>query len=932
MKQRHLALVTAMVFCGLLLSTIARVAGQEPTPTREQVVEATLTLTERSLLHKEKGELKEALRLAKHALTLAEIVWRDNENNNHENLATVITNLADLYRELGPLDGDIPLAEELYQRALKLYVGLRLQNLEVARTSNNLAGLYRARGDYLAAQPLYEHALKIRQEKLGLEHRLVADSFDNLGLLYGDRGDYARAIKLHERALAIYRKEANAEKDLAISLGNLALASTGIGDLERAETLYREAIKIERKIGILDPGTLNGLGRVLRVKGDLAGAERVLLDALLPFESNPHLITFDLAVTLNNLGIFYTTKGDLALAKPRFVRAIEITTKLRGPEHPDLAAMLNNLAGLDQEEGKMGAALATRTRVNDIRERNLRIVLTTGSEEQKRTYLDTLIGETFETVTLHVDAAPASQEAARLALTTILRRKGRALDAVADELSALRSRADSSDIKVLNNLSAVRAQLASVKFNASPLAPAERQARVRELEAEAERLEGVISLRSAEFRVQSQAVTLDQVQENIPDGAALVEMFSYRPYVKRTKKKQGGWGASRYVAYVLRRQGPMAFVSLGDAAPINDAVRSLREALAYPESANVKKAARALDGLLMQNVRPLLGGAKHLLISPDGALNLLPFAALVDENNRYLAENYLITYLTSGRDLLRLKVPMPTKHDPLIVANPDFGATIKRIPLNPAATIARGLSQPELTQTRATRSGDMLQAKWTALEGTAEEAQIIKGLLPRARVLSERDATEAALKLVAGPRVLHISTHGFFLPDLPTTPPASPLEEPGSLSEQKPREENPLLRSGLVLAGANQRNSGVDEDGILTALEAATLDLRGTKLVVLSACETGVGDVKNGEGVYGLRRALVLAGAASQLMSLWQVDDQATRQLMVDYYENLNAGEGRSEAVQKAQRKMLARPDRSHPYYWASFIPIGDWRSITVDD
>jgi len=932
MKQRHLAIVTAMVLCGLMLSTIESVEGQESTPTREQVVEATLYLTERSLKLKEQGQHKEALRLAKHALTLAEEVWRDNENNNHENLATVITNLADLYEALGPLDGDIPLAEELYQRALKLYVGLGLQNLEVARTSNNLAGLYRAKGDYLAAQPFYEHALKIRQEELGLEHRLVADSLDNLGLLYGNKGDYARAIKLHEKALAIYRKEANAEKDLAISLANLALASTGIGDLERAETLYREALKTELQIGIRDPGTLNGLGRVLRVKGDLAGAEKVLLNALAGLESNPDLITFDLAVTLNNLGIFYSTKGDFTLAKPRLVRAIEITTQLRGAEHPEIAPMLNNLAALDQKEGRTGAALTLRTRVNDIRERNLKILLSTGSEEQKRTYLDTLIGETFETVTLHIDSAPANQEAARLALTTILRRKGRALDAVADELSTLRSRADSGDMKVLDDLGAVRAQLASVKFTASPLAPAARQERVTQLEAEAERLETVISRRSAEFRIQSQAITLNQVQENIPDDAALVEIFSYRPYVPATKTKQGGWGASRYVAYVLRRQGPPAFVSLGPAAPINEAVRALREALGYPESGNVKKAARALDRFLMQGVRPLLGGAKHLLISPDGALNLLPFAALVDENNRYLAESYLITYLTSGRDLLRLKVPIPTQHESLIVANPDFGGTIKGIPVNPATTVVPERSQPEMTQARVRRSGDMLQAKWTPLEGTAEEAQIIKGLLPRARVLSEGDATEAALKLVAGPRVLHISTHGFFLHDPPTTAPVSPLEETGRSSGWKLPEENPLLRSGLVLAGANQRQSGADEDGILTALEASTLDLRGTKLVVLSACETGVGDVKNGEGVYGLRRALVLAGAASQLMSLWQVDDQATRQLMVEYYENLNAGKGRSEALQKAQLKMLTGSDRAHPYYWASFIPIGDWRSITVND
>jgi CHAT domain-containing protein len=140
--------------------------------------------------------------------------------------------------------------------------------------------------------------------------------------------------------------------------------------------------------------------------------------------------------------------------------------------------------------------------------------------------------------------------------------------------------------------------------------------------------------------------------------------------------------------------------------------------------------------------------------------------------------------------------------------------------------------------------------------------------------------------------------------------------------------ENPLLRSGLALAGANRRQSDAGEDGVLTALEASGLDLWGTKLVVLSACETGVGDVRNGDGVHGLRRALVLAGAESQLMSLWQVDDAATKELMVEYYKRLQAGEGRAEALRQVQLKMLKSADWNHPYFWASFIPLGQWAGM----
>jgi hypothetical protein len=202
-----------------------------------------------------------------------------------------------------------------------------------------------------------------------------------------------------------------------------------------------------------------------------------------------------------------------------------------------------------------------------------------------------------------------------------------------------------------------------------------------------------------------------------------------------------------------------------------------------------------------------------------------------------------------------------------------------------------------------------------------------------ARLLVGAEATEAAIKAVHGPRLLHVATHGFFLPE-DRPPDAGPAElgglsgDPeGGLDPQEGaaalRVENPLLRAGLAFAGANARASGAD-DGVLTALEASGLDLQGTQLIVLSACETGVGEAIRGDGVYGLRRALVMAGAETQVMSLWRVQDEATRDLMVAYYRKLRAGGGRSEAMREVQLAMLARPETAAPYYWAPFIVSGN--------
>jgi len=310
---------------------------------------------------------------------------------------------------------------------------------------------------------------------------------------------------------------------------------------------------------------------------------------------------------------------------------------------------------------------------------------------------------------------------------------------------------------------------------------------------------------------------------------------------------------------------------------------------------------------------------------------------------------------------LRLAVKAENKQGPVVVADPSFDAGMSASNTNSAPVASN--KQPARTQNandaateRGTdtgrRSFDFASARFPRLPGTAEEGRAIGAIMPGLKLLTGAQGTEAALKQLSGPLVLHIATHGFFLPDQTQADAKSGTRGLARGNASALPGENPLLRSGLALAGANVRQSAGGEDGVLTALEAAGLDLWGTKLVVLSACETGLGDVKSGEGVYGLRRALVLAGSETQVMSLWQVSDAATRDLMVDYYKRLQAGEGRTEALRQVQLAMIkSRPqgaatseqrglagemkmptsaleDRSHPFYWASFIQSGEWRGM----
>ena len=705
------------------------------------------------------------------------------------------------------------------------------------------------------------------------------------------KGDYGRAEPLQQRALEIREKTLGPDHpDVAISLHKLAALYYDKGDYGRAEPLYQRALGIREQSPWAQTTPLS-----------------------------PH--------SLNNLAFFTTTKGDYAGPSRCISGRWGFGSKPTDQDHPDVAVSLNHLAALYAAQHDITKAIAYKARADKVSEHNIALNLATGSERQKLLYLATLSGQINTTLSLHVESAPDDLVARRLACTMVLQRKGRTLDALMESITAVRRRLNPEDHTLLDQLTTIRARLATLVLGRpSTTDTVQHRATIQSLEKQLEQLEADLSHRSAAFRVKSQPVTIEAIQAAIPPEAALVEFVRFDAF--DFQKIQ--WLSPRYAAYVLHNQDEPAWVKLGEAQDIEAAVHTLREALRDPNRQDVKKLARALDAQLMQPVRKLLGEKRMVLLSPDGLLHLVPFAALVDEQERYLVEQYQFIYLTTGRDLLRLQVKTQPAQGPVVIANPDFG-TMQRSEGHPGIADQQARCQPRA----GTRNNDrFFAALFSPLPGTAEEAQVLQTLLPDATVLTQANATEGAIKRSTAPSILHIATHGFFLQDvvIPSIPMASrglfiSAARPEDLVAPRVRVENPLLRSGLALAGVNVRRSGED-DGILTALEASGLNLWGTKLVVLSACDTGVGEVRNGEGVYGLRRALVLAGAETQMMSLWPVSDEGTRDLMIGYYQALQAGQGRGEALRQVQLQMLASPDQRHPFYWASFIQSGEWANL----
>ncbi|HLL72693.1 MAG TPA: tetratricopeptide repeat protein, partial [Pyrinomonadaceae bacterium] len=873
-----------------------------------------------SSVYSQRGDYKSAEPLLKRALAIQEKAGPDSFF-----VALTLNNLAYLYMETG----DYEQSESLYKRSLAIHEKMfGTEHAYVGTPLNSLAILYRTKGDYLRAEPMLKRALAIQEKSVGPEHPDTAIALTSLAILHSERGDDERALPLLQRALAIREKAEGAESStVASTLSSIANIYNHKGDNARAVELYQRALAIvEKKLGTESPLYANLLGNLAVAysdERDFARAEPLIKRALAIKEKTLGAEHPDIAISLSNLAYVYFAQNEFAREEPLYRRALAITEKAYGADHPNVGTYLANLATVYWGRGDTRQTLALLRRNADLRERNLALILTTGSEEQKRRYMATLRNETDAAVSFHARTAPADREALELALTTILRRKGRVLDAMSDQIGALRRRLNPQDRVLLDQLSATRSALARLKLKeaggASATAGATERASERaRLENEIERLEAEVGARSAEFRTQARPVELSAVRAVIPAGAALVEMVLYRPYEPKTIDKSR-FAAPRYVAYVLTREsnGAPLWVDLGEAAAIERDIALWRRALTNQTSRDVRERGRALDETLMRPVRKLIGAAhKNLLLSPDGALNLIPFGALVDEQNKYLLENYSITYLTSGRDLLRLQLSSESRQPPVVVANPQFSGTTAVATAGVAATPrVESLTTTMATTGEPRRSSEMGSVNFTPLPGTKGEAAALGALLPGVLVLTEARASEAAIKAVSAPSILHVATHGFFLPDQKQDESLAEKTARGLGLGNDPaavatRGENPLLRSGLALAGANERGSAAAaasaEDGVLTAYEAAGLDLWGTRLVVLSACETGVGEVQNGDGVYGLRRALVLAGSESQVMTLWQVSDDATRDLMIEYYRRLQAGAGRGEALRQVQLAMLS--------------------------
>ncbi len=891
------------------------------------------TLQSLGILYKHQGLYGRAEPLYQRALAIREAAL----GKSHPRVAQTLNNLAALYYDQG-LYGR---AEPLYQRALAIReAALGASHPDVAQGLNNLANLYSQQGMYGRAEPLFQRALAIREAAFGNNHPEVAQTLHNLGLLYANQGVYGRAELLFQRVLTI-RETAlgNAHPLVASTLHNLALVYAEQGLYGRAEPIFQRALSIqETALGPNHPDVaylIQNIANYYMQQGLYGRAEPLLQRALAIQEAalgNNHP---NVAATLHHLAALYQAQGAYGRAEPLFLRAISIGELTLGKNHPDVTQTVNSLARLRLAQHRLADALPLFTRVFSSSEQRMRQEALDFSESRLASFLQYLRADEQALYAL-LRAHPRDARVQRLALSAVLLRKGRSVGETADISRNLYRNLGTEDHETFERLRGLRTQLATLSL-AGPgsLLPEDYQQRLKTLADEGDAIEADLARRSAPLRaltaLPSPAEIVERVAASLPKDSALIELIAYRdgplvrkPGVPRAKTP----GQLRYLALVLFPDASTRTLDLGPAAPIDLAASRLRGALANRD-ARFQTSAHALYQLAFQPLLPLLGKTRRIYLSPDGQLGLVPFAALHD-GRRFLLDSFDFTYLTSGRDLL----PHPQEGVPsstvFVLADPDFTASPRAAASASGALPTQAEPSASLKRFFSTLRAELAPGAWVALPGTRQEAESIQRLLPQAQLFLGPEATKERLLGVRTPGILHLATHGFFLGDAPIPAGSRAVAHFGALGDapQAPSPQDPLLRSGLALAGASAPvadASTPDEPqpdaALVTALELAGLNLWGTQLVVLSACDTGRGEVQLGQGVSGLRRALVVAGAETLVMSLWKVADDSTYLLMDAYYRNLVAGQGRASALREAMRSL--RASRPHPHHWAPFIVLG---------
>jgi CHAT domain-containing protein/Tfp pilus assembly protein PilF len=849
----------------------------------------------------------------------------------------------------------------------------------------NLAGTYQRVGRYASAEAMFEKGLNVLRVKPGVNHPAYSASLVGYAYLQADLGHYSTAEKLYDEAGKLLRQQLGDQHPAyAAFLNNRAALYAQIGNVAMAEADYRKSLELKRKQNgpnaLTIGASLRNLARLVYARNREEG-EKLFQEDVDLYARNPKPPAFDYASALLGLAEAQRNRSDLAAARatlehasgivakglgtkhPLYAavlrdlgrvqdsaheypqaeqslrQAIAIVEETQGANHPDLAQYLELLAAVYEEAGEYAKAEPLYRRSLDISDGALADMLTIGSERNKAAVLANLEDPIPRLIAFQSKARSTTARA--LAFEAVTRRKGRILDAVHDWGQTLRDSADASvrqrfnqretmveceasltialgyrDLKpaVVGTCALPGTELAGryerllheLRTNWTDARGKQALQAVGVLRQHIDTLQAVLSREIPQLASVLRPARLEDIRSHLEPDERLIEFVEYR---------------NRYGAFVLSH-ADLRWADLGPAGPIDLAVQDLfgaandwSVARARSEKRSADSAAQtahdaveALSSKLAPALSPIWQGAgiHRLRIAPDGMLNLVPFSALSDGHGHFLVERFATSYVSAGRDLSAPESPANAAANSIIIAvSPGAGAKLS------------GTKPSSGTLTASAFRADRLER----LANAEVEASDVQRWFPHAQVLGEGEATEQRIKQLHRPALLHIVGHGIVRgnEDCRSTP-----GSPGCQLAALDPAARVMSLSAIVLEEAYGRGAASSQDGLLTALELQSLDLQGTEMLVLSQCRMADGVPSSGEGVFGMRRAAVIAGVKTSVAPLWKVNDAAQQKLMARFYRELSAGKGRAEALREAQLQLLKNPRTASFLEWAPVILSGD--------
>ena len=857
-------------------------------------------------LYSKLGDYESATKIGLKVVDLRKLALGEN----HPDYLVSLGNLASSYSALG----DYKSALEINQNVVKLRKEvLGEKHQDYLNSLNNLAFSYSEIGDYKSALEINLNVVKLKKEVLGEKHPDYLISMNNLASSYSALGDYKSALEINLNVVKL-RKEHLGEKhpDYLVSLGNLAFSYSNLGDYKSALEINLNVVKLGKEVfGEKHPNHLTSLNNLAVNYADLAdykssaeiNVDVVKLRKEVLGEKHP-----DYLLSLNNLAISYSDFGDHKSASGLLQYVGNLLKEVLGGKHPKYISNLIDLAFSEFYLSKNDLALSHFSKSLILIQEGMIEYFGLLTESQREQFWKK-DSNFFNLFPFFLEKATDSNsdkisEAYNISLFT----KGLLLGTILDFSQLLVEKGTPEAISKFQDLKLLKLQIQSLYEK--PIA--ERNLNVDSLENAAREIESDLIKESKEYGdyTRNLKITWEEVQSNLREKDVAVEFLEY-PTLTDTVK---------YAALVLRSgwENPK-FVPLFRKDQIEGIV-NLDPNQIYSNGIIGKKLRTLVWGPLEEFIAP--GDKVHF--SAAGILHQLAIENIYYDESTTLGDRYQMNRLSSTKELA-LKKPESKNQSVALYGGIKYDLSIdqmiagsEKYERKDSFLAVRGFDQDSLD-----RKG------WQFLPGTLAEAnevsQILKEDQYQVTEFIGEAGSEESLKDLSGKRtgIIHIATHGFFLPV---------EQSKRNLFIQKRFEDrnasagyvDPMLRSGLLLAGGNRAWQGDSipetiEDGVLTAKEISQLDLRETDLVVLSACETGLGDVSS-EGVFGLQRAFKQAGAQTIIMSLWNVKDEATQYLITNFYSYLTQGATKRDAFIQARNKCRER--YQDPASWAAFIML----------